>query len=272
MVEVFLRRMTLRLAAGMGMMAVLLFSAPGFAQSLPQALSIEARYVVNIGGTIIADAEFDLRQSGSTYSLGLDARVIGLGQFVARGSATANVEGRAMRTAYRGENFNLQTRTSEGTVTVNVRFSSGDVAAFFTDPPVQPRIDQVPLERRQLIGVNDMLSAFILKAEGLDKALCDRKLRIFTGVERFDLQLHFVGAETATSARTGYQGPVILCQISYRPISGHYLSSEITNYLQTSDRILIWYAPVEDSNTYIPYRVLIGTTLGDLSMVLTRLR
>ncbi len=263
-----LRRAILPLVGHAGLVAVLAFSTPAMAQSL----SVEAKYVINIGGTIIANAEFDLREDESSYTLDLDARVIGLGQFVARGSAAAKVEGRATSSAYRGESFNLQTRTSEGTVTVDVRFSGGDVVSFFTDPPVQPRIDQVPLERRQLVGVNDMLSAFIIKANGLDRSICDRKLRVFTGVERFDLQLHYVGAESATSARTGYQGPVILCQISYKPISGHYLSSEITNYLQTSDRILIWYAPVENSKTFIPYRVLIGTTLGDLSMVLTRLR
>ncbi len=240
---------------------------PAFAQPV----AANAEYVISVGGTIVANAQIKLRDTGSAYSLELEANVTGLGQFVARGSATARVSGTSARSAYAGKEFNLQTSSSEGIVTLDVRLSGGNVTAFYMAPPLQPRIDQVPLERRHLVGVNDMLSAFILKGGQLDRSLCERTLNIFTGVERFDLQLRFASAETATSARTGYQGPVILCQISYQPISGHYLNSEITTYLQASERILIWYAPLGDSGTFIPYRVLIGTSLGDLSMVLTGL-
>ncbi|HHG89825.1 MAG TPA: DUF3108 domain-containing protein [Devosia sp.] len=236
-----------------------------------QPVSATAEYVISVGGTIVANAQIKLHDAGSSYTVELNANVTGLGRFVASGSATARVSGTSTRSAYRGKEFNLQTRTSEGSVTLDVRLSGGNVTAFYTDPPPQPHFDQVPLERRHLVGVNDMLSAFILKGARLDRSLCERTLSVFTGVERFDLQLRFASAETATSARTGYRGPVVLCQVGYQPISGHYLNSEITTYLQASDRILIWYAPLENSGTFIPYRVLIGTSLGDLSMVLTSL-
>ncbi len=239
--------------------------------ALAQPVTATAEYVISVGGTIVANAQIKLHDAGSTYTVELEANVTGLGRFVASGSATARVSGTSTRSAYMGKEFNLQTRTSEGTVTLDVRFSGGNVTAFYAAPPPQPHFDQVPLERRHLVGVNDMLSAFILKGARLDRSLCERTLNIFTGVERFDLQLRFASAETATSARTGYQGPVVLCQIGYQPISGHNTSSEITTYLQASDRILIWYAPLENSGTFIPYRVLIGTSLGDLSMVLTSL-
>ena len=103
------------------------------------------------------------------------------------------------------------------------------------------------------------------------KSLCQRKLQIFTGVERFDVKLTYMGDDTATSARTGYQGPVVLCHVDYKPISGHYTTSEITNSLAQDDRILIWYAPLRDTGYFIPYRVLLSTSMGDLSMVLTSL-
>ena len=38
-----------------------------------------------------------------------------------------------------------------------------------------------------------------------------------------------------------------------------------------SDRILIWYAPLAETGYFVPYRVLLTTSMGDLSMVLTRL-
>ncbi len=266
-----LLRMASRLSVAAGLIGPALLSFTFSSPAQAQPVAANAQYVISIGGTIVANVEIKLHDAGSAYSVELEANVIGLGQFVARGSASARVSGTSTRSNYAGKEFNLQTRTSEGSVTLDVRLSGGNVTAFYTDPPPQPHFDQVPLERRHLVGVNDMLSAFILKGARLDSSLCNRTLSIFTGVERFDLQLRFASAETATSARTGYQGPVVLCQIGYQPISGHYTTSEITTYLQASDRILIWYAPLGDSGTFIPYRVLIGTSLGDLSMVLTRL-
>ena len=35
--------------------------------------------------------------------------------------------------------------------------------------------------------------------------------------------------------------------------------------------ILIWYAPLRDTGYLVPYRVLLTTSMGDLSMVLTNL-
>ena len=146
------------------------------------------------------------------------------------------------------------------------------VSAFKVTPPIIDNYDRVPLERRHLTGVGDFLSAFVLKGNGLDKSLCQRKANIFTGVERFNIAMSYAGDDEATSPRTGYQGPVVLCTVDYDPISGHFTSSDITNYLADSDRIVIWYAPLGETGYFIPYRVLLGTDMGDLSMVLTEMR
>ncbi len=245
------------------MLSAPLAAAPGLS---------EARYVVNIAGTIIASIDITLDKRQTSYSIAVDASITGLGQLVARGSATIEISGSASASAYAGEDFKLQTNSSQGRASVDVRLTRGRVEAFYEAPPLAPHFDQVPVERRQLVDVNDMVSAFIIKAGALNASVCNRRLRIFTGIERFDLKMRFVAEETATSKRTGYQGPVVLCQMQYLPISGHYSTSEVTSYLQASDRLLIWYAPLNDGSTFIPYRVLIGTSLGDLSMVLTSLK
>ena len=242
---------------------------PSLASASP--VTVNARYVLSVAGTIVADMNIKLDDNGRSYSLDLDANVAGLGNLVAQGAANIDVSGKSSGGKYAGEDFHLMTRSSQNTANVNVDYNNGNVTAFVVDPPLQPRVDQVAVQRSQLRNVEDMLSAFVLQADKFDHTLCDQKLRIFTGVERFDLTMRYASSENATSQRTGYQGPVIACQLAYDPISGHYTSSEITAYLQTSERMLIWYAPVENSNTFIPYRVLVGTSLGDLSMVLTSL-
>jgi hypothetical protein len=241
--------------------------------SAPQAATTaEASYVVNLGGTIIANAKFRFVEDGSAYSLALDANVSGVAQLVASGVAKVDSAGAVTDAGLKSRSFDLLTRTGGGDeFNIRVQYDDAAVAEFMVEPPIVNNIDRVPLERKHLSGVNDFLSAFIRKGE-FGPGLCDYRAKIFTGVERFDLDFRFARDDMATSKRTGYQGPVVLCSVKYKPISGHYTTSEITNSLAQDDRILIWYAPLGDSGYAIPYRVLLTTSMGDLSMVLTSVK
>jgi len=230
-----------------------------------------ASYIMSLGGINIASMTVDLDDTGSRYTLDLSANVAGLGTLVSSGTATATSAGRSSGSGLVAEKFDLQTRASGETFTVGVSFAGRDVSAFKVEPPIIDNYDRVPLERRHLSGVGDFLSAFVLKGSGLDESLCQRRAKIFTGVERFDIAMRFAGNDEATSPRTGYQGPVVLCSVDYDPISGHFTSSDITTYLADSDRIVVWYAPLGETGYFIPYRVLLGTNMGDLSMVLTKM-
>jgi hypothetical protein len=230
-----------------------------------------ASYILTLGGINIAAMKVNLDDDGSRYTLDLSANVAGLGTLVASGTAKATSTGRSSGASLLAEEFDLETRANGESFTVDVSFAGRDVSAFKVTPPIVDNYDRVPLERRHLTGVGDFLSAFVLKGNGLDKSLCQRQAKIFTGVERFNIAMSYAGDDEATSPRTGYQGPVVLCTVDYDPVSGHFTSSDITNYLADSDRIIIWYAPLGESGYFIPYRVLLGTNMGDLSMVLTNL-
>lgn len=231
-----------------------------------------ASYVMTLGGINIAAMKVDLDDSGSRYTLNLSANVTGLGTLVSSGTAKASSAGTSSGAVLQAEEFKLETRANGEVFTVDVSFAGRDVSAFQVKPPIIDNYDRVPLERRHLTGVSDFLSAFVLKGSALDKSLCQRQAHIFTGVERFNITMGYAGDDKATSPRTGYQGPVVLCTVDYNPISGHFTSSEMTSYLADSDRIIIWYAPLGDTGYFIPYRVLLGTNMGDLSMVLTNMR
>lgn len=233
--------------------------------------SASANYVINLGGTIIANARFRLTEGAGDYDLTLDANITGIAQLIASGVAKMESMGSSSSDGLHSGSFDLLTRSGGEDFSVTVQYTRGDVSAFVINPPIVNNIDRVPLERKQLNGVNDMLAAFVLKGSRLDRSLCDHHARIFTGIERFDLDFRFAKDDVATSLRTGYQGPVVLCNIRYTPISGHYTTSEITNSLAQDDRILVWYAPLRDTGFFIPYRVLLTTSMGDLSMVLTGL-
>ena len=253
-------------ALPVALLAALASAAPASADT-----KAGASYVVNLGGNIIATANFALTDSGGNYDLTLNANVTGLASLVAAGVLKAHSTGTVGSEALDASTFDLITHTGGQDFKVQVQYSGGDVTAFVVNPPIVNTINRVPIERRQLADVNDMLAAFIRHASKLDRSICSYDAHIFTGTERFDLDFQYAKDDVATSARTGYQGPVVLCRVAYRPISGHYTTSELTNSLAQDDRILIWYAPLRDTGYFIPYRVLLTTSMGDLSMVLTAL-
>ncbi len=231
-----------------------------------------ADYIVSLGNTNIANVTIGLEDDGNRYRMRADARITGLASLVASGSGRIESEGDSAGTALTSERFDLLTSSGGEDFKVAVTYAARNVQSFIVNPPLLNNIDRVAIERKDLRGVNDMIASFVLKGGRLDRSLCSRKMQVFTGVERFNIALQFTKADEATSKKTGYQGPVILCNIRYTPISGHFTTSEVTNYLKESDRILIWYAPLSTPGYFIPYRLLLTTSMGDLSMVLTRLR
>lgn len=252
-------------------LAIAAFALLGTLPALADARAV-ATYGVTLGGTNIANVVINLTDTGKRYSMGLSARITGMAQLVANGTAKVESVGQSTNAGLVSEKFDLLTHASGEDFTVDVAFAQKDVTQFIVTPPILNNIDRIAIERKHLRGVNDMMAAFVLKGGQLDGGLCNRKMQVFTGTERFNLAMNFARADEATSKRTGYQGPLVLCNVSYTPISGHYTTSEITNYLREQGRILIWYAPLSsDADTFIPYRALLSTSAGDLSIVLTKL-
>jgi hypothetical protein len=251
---------------------VLLIGLGMVAPAAATPLKAVAEYSVTMGGTQVANVTVNLDDDGSSYNLSGSAKITGLARLLASGTARLQSSGDSTSAGLRSQRFSLLTRASGEDFTVAITYASGNVDTFKVDPPIINNIDRVPIERKQLVGnMNDMAAAFVIKGDKLDAGVCDRQMQIFTGVERFNLKLSYAKGDEATSKRTGYQGPVVLCNVRYTPVSGHYTSSEVTQDLVNKERILIWYAPLATPGYFIPYRALVTTESGDLSVVLTSL-
>ena len=167
--------------------------------------------------------------------------------------------------------FQLVTHSGGEQFQVQVQYAGGDVTAFVVTPPIVNNINRMPLERSQLSGVNDMLSAFVLKADKLE-GRCATSTRMSSPASSASISISNSPRTMRDLAAHRLPGPGgALPKSNYKPISGHYTTSELTNSLAQNDRILIWYAPLRDTGYFIPYRVLLTTSMGDLSMVLTSL-
>lgn len=255
-------------ALGAAMFA--LCAAPAQAQVQVQVNAL-AQYVVNIAGINVAYVNVRLEVEGSAYQLDIAADVAGLAQMVAQGAGSANSGGVLTNTGLASTRFYLETRTAEDRFSVQAQYAGGNTTSFAVNPPPVDAVARVPVQASHRNGVNDPVAPFILRGAALSPELCNRSAAVFTGIERFDLAFRFAEMQEATSLRTGYQGPVVLCQMTYRPVSGHFTDSEVTRYLANESRMLVWFAPLGQTGFFIPYRMLISTSFGDISMVLTHL-
>ncbi len=239
----------------------------GFAASL----NAQARYVVTLRGVNIAEVGVHFKDDGKNYNVNINGDVSGLASLVAAGTAELNSNGSSSGKQLQSNQFLLETKTGTDKFRVQFQADQGNVTSMQVVPPLSQNNNRVPVVARHRNNINDPIAAFLIKADKLSSDVCNHSFNVYTGVERYDLDLKFAEQQTATSKRTGYQGPVILCTMRYKPISGHFTNSDTTNYMKNNQRYLIWYAPLGQSGYMLPYRVLVGTAFGDLSMVLTRL-
>ena len=242
---------------------------------VPQAVAADvnakANYIVSLRGVNIATVGVAFKDNGDKYSVNISGDVAGLASLVAAGTATLASYGTSSNAQLLSDQFELETIANEQSFRVRFQANKGNVTSTQVIPALTQNENRVPVTAAHRRNINDPIAAFFLKSDGLDPKMCNRTLEIYTGVERYDIRLKFAKNQTATSKATGYQGPVMLCTMRYKPISGHFSNSDTTNYMKSNQRFLIWYAPLENSGYLIPYRILVGTAFGDLSMVLTRL-
>jgi uncharacterized protein DUF3108 len=255
-----------RLAGSAGIILALTGLTPASAQQF----FAEARYSLTLRGIGIAKVNVGFTENGEGYRVAIDANVSGLAQLVASGTANVSSTGRSLDDRLLSDSFSLRTQTDAGVFRTSYEARNGNVRSYLVTPQLAPNPDRVPVRAPHRKGINDPVAVFLIKAE-LNRQACEQEFAVFTGVERFNLDLSFAEVQKATSKRTGYQGPVIMCNMRYTPISGHFRSAETTKYLAENQSSLVWFAPLGQTGFLLPYRLLIGTSYGDLSMVLTKL-
>jgi len=63
-------------------------------------------------------------------------------------------------------------------------------------------------------------------------------------------------------ADKGYQGPVVVCQVLYRPIAGHRPERAAIRYLVEQREMEIWLAPIDGTRVLVPFRFSLPTPFG----------
>jgi hypothetical protein len=90
---------------------------------------------------------------------------------------------------------------------------------------------------------------------------CQRTIQIFDGRMRYNLQFVYKRMEQV-KADKGYEGPAVVCSVTFVPLAGYVPSRAAVKYLITQRDVEVWLAPVAATRVLVPFRVSIPTPIG----------
>ncbi len=232
---------------------------------------LHATYRVSLIGLPIGAANLDADLSPTSYSIRADAKLTGLAKLFANAQGASTGDGAIVEGHVSPATFATIAASSNMIRTIRMALAGNAVKGVDIAPPFEEKPDRVPLGPHDEQNVVDPIGAVIFPAPAsgplVSPAACNRKIPIFDGYTRFDIDLTYVGERNVKAK--GYDGPVVVCAIRYVPISGHRRDRPATKFMADNKDLEVWLAPIESDHILIPFRVsartMIGTTVIEAS-------
>jgi hypothetical protein len=260
-----------RRAGGICFIAVafLLFCLPATpadagSQKVHFAAKLDATYAASLLGFPIGGITWTIEVKDDRFTASASGETAGLLRILAQGHGFANAFGKVAGQRPLTSNFLVNFTHGSATQQIKIAFAGGKAQETLT-PPRAPNPQLVPLTDAYRTGVVDPMTALLIHVPGSGDtavpAACDRKIAVFDGHMRYDLQLAFKRLEQV-SADPGYRGPAVVCGIYFTPLAGYDPNRYSIKYLQAERNMEIWFAPLMDTRLMVPFRVSIPTPIG----------
>jgi hypothetical protein len=240
----------------------ILLCAPAMAGS-----KLEAKYVISAAGIPIGKSEITVQIDNDKYTASATGRASGFFTILISGEGSVRVQGAVSEAGLQPKNFTASIKKDNENSEVKMVIDGGSVVDLTAESSI-PDKDRVPLTDAHRHGIVDPLTAVLLPAgqsRTLSGDVCQRSLPIFDGRRRYDLDLSFKRMDEIKLAK-GYQGPVVVCAIKFKPIAGHHNSSLIVKYLSEGRELELWSAPIAGTPILAPVRMTTTNLIGNLAV------
>jgi hypothetical protein len=229
-----------------------------------RAEMLHVTYSVSLVGLPIGVANLDANLTQSSYTIDARAKITGLAYLFSRARGASSGQGAIVDNRIVPATFATIATNAVMTRTIRMSLSANAVTGVDISPPFDDKPDRVPLTDHDKQGVVDPVGAVVVPvpARGplVGPASCDRKIPVFDGYTRFDVDLTYVGQRDVSAK--GYKGPVAVCAIRYVPIAGHRRDRPSTKFMAENKDLEVWLAPVASAHVLLPFRVSARTMMG----------
>jgi hypothetical protein len=226
---------------------------------------LEARYSASLAGIPLGTGIWVIDIAPDQYTAVASGRTTGLVKLISDGSGSGGARGAVHGASMMPTSYASSTTTDKHSDEVRMTLRAGAVKDVSAEPPLIPSPERVPVTEAHRKGVTDPMSAMIMPAAGNGEMLtpetCKRKLAIFDGRQRADIDLVFKRMDRV-KADKGYQGPAVVCTVLYRPIAGHRPERPAIKYLVEQRDMEMWLAPIAGTRMLVPFRFSVPTPFG----------
>ncbi|MCB1488846.1 MAG: DUF3108 domain-containing protein [Bauldia sp.] len=260
-----------RLAAAAALATLGLFPAE---LSALETTTLKATYAIAIGTAVVGHANVESRFAGDSYAATITGSTGGVSRLVSDARARLSGSGHISGTTVLPATFNQETMERGFGTYVSMNMEGGRITNLVAVPSLSAAPDRVPVTARHKTGIVDPLGAFIVPVAHAGpvsgRTVCNRTINVFDGWTRFNVELFYKQTKAVDGGDDKYAGRIIVCGAHYVPVAGHRSHADSLNDLVDNDRLEVWLAPVEKKSLLVPYRILIGTRLGDVVVYATR--
>jgi hypothetical protein len=233
---------------------------PAFAQA-----KLDAHYKATLAGLPIGEGTWIVDIGEKEYTGAVNGMTTGLLKILSGGKGTGSVHGAVTGGQFAPANYAASINTHKKTEQIRVSLNGGKVKEYKIEPPQDPNDERVPITDAHRQGVTDPMTGALARVQGTGDMrvaeACQRKVAVFDGRMRYDLQLAFKRMDSV-QAKKGYSGPVVVCSIYFTPIAGHIPDRYSIKYLTKARDAEVWLAPVSGTRVMAPYRIQMETPLG----------
>ncbi len=234
-------------------------AAKANAAAIPASVSAEySGYLLGIK-VLNADLNVDFGKSG-TYESDALFETAGLVRWFKKAEIHAEVEGEMEGSYPQPETYSHTNRAGDKNRTIQILFEDDEVESI-----VEPRFGSMgapPATMEERLEAVDALSGILqmaLNAGRYGEQPCGYDAKVFDGKQRYDLRMTPQGERQAKLK--GYEGPVIVCNTYYVPVSG-FDPEDLPNEEERNTPLQIWFADTPQYGVYMPVRFELKLDFG----------
>jgi hypothetical protein len=229
--------------------------------------NISADYTIYIGGFMAAEGSIDAALTDDGYFVKSQLGIAGMPARFYNAQWNMTSEGELADDGLRPSRFAFVSDEKGKVKHREITYDGSGLPTPVFDPPEEDAIEVLPFERRNAL---DPVSALLLPVSA-DSNPCDRRIPVYDGKRRYDLQLSYDREDQVTTRNKGYSGNAIVCSVHVNPRTG-MRQGKFTTMLQQRDNTRIWLAEIEGESLYIPVRIQVRTPIGAAVMDIVKLR
>src|SRR5829696_5882980 len=208
---------------------------------------MDARYSASLGGIPIGRGAWVIDIAEDHYTAAASGTTAGIMRVFASGQGTTAARGNVSGGNLLPVSYASSIKTEDKNEDIRMALRGSNITEFTVTPPTPPNPERVPLADSHRRGAADPMTGSLIRVSGTGNPVtpeaCNRTQSIFDGRMRFDLQFQFKRMDSVKAER-GYEGPVVVCAVYFKPVAGYIPDRAAIRYLVDLRTIELWLAPI----------------------------